>query len=436
MPPHLELLNRKLLAVSDGQISRLLIAMPPRHGKSEFASKYFPAWYLGTHPDRRVILASYEADFAMTWGRKVRDVLQEHGGPYFGVGVRRDSTAANRWSIADNTGGMDTAGVGGPITGKGAHLLIIDDPVKNAEEANSPTYRARAWDWYTSTAYTRLEPGGSVLLIQTRWHEDDLAGRIIGKAKEDGEPWDVLNLPALAGDGDALERQAGGALWPERYDAAALATIKRTIGSYFFAALYQQSPQPAEGGCFKRAWFRTWKPEGNGEFYRLGEKLVKAADCRRFGTVDLAFSTKKEADFTVILAWAVTPDCDLILLDMVRDRMEGPALVPAIRRVSDLHSLAFVGIEDVAAQTLAVQAARQSGLAVKGLKADKDKVTRAIPATVRMEAGQIYLPELPPWRAEVEAELLGFPHGSHDDIVDCIAYAAIEVQQPGAIKFF
>src|SRR5262249_26107941 len=160
-------------------------------------------------------------------------------------------------------------------------------------------------------------PGGAIVLIQTRWHEDDLAGRVLQQAQAEGESWEVLNLPALAVEGDPLGRQPGEALWSERFDAAALATIRQTIGRYHLAALYQQTPQPAEGGAFQRSWFRYWRPEG--EFYRLGEKLVKAADCRRFGTMDLAFSTKKEADYTVIAAWAVTPDKDLILLDLLRD---------------------------------------------------------------------------------------------------------------------
>lgn len=197
-PPHLDLLNRKLMGVATGEITRLLVTMPPRHGKSEFISKYFPAWYLGTFPDRRFVLTSYEADFAMSWGRKVRDLLQQHGESYFGITIRPDTTAANRWTIAGRAGGMDTSGVGGPLTGKGADVLVIDDPVKNAEEAGSETYRNKAWDWYTSTAYTRLEPGGAVILIQTRWHEDDLAGRILSQVGAGGEPWHVLSMPALS----------------------------------------------------------------------------------------------------------------------------------------------------------------------------------------------------------------------------------------------
>lgn len=198
LAPHLALLNRFLLDLAGGAVTRLLVTMPPRHGKSMFTSQYFPAWYLGTFPDDRVILASYEADFAAEWGGKVRDLMGEYGPSLFGLDVNPATTASARWDLKGHLGGMKTAGVGGPITGKGADLLVIDDPIKNSEEAGSEVRRGAIWDWYRSTARTRLEPGGRVLLIQTRWHCDDLAGRILESAAESGEPWVVLKVPALS----------------------------------------------------------------------------------------------------------------------------------------------------------------------------------------------------------------------------------------------
>jgi hypothetical protein len=268
LAPHLKLLNEKLLAVAEGRLRFLLVTMPPRHGKSELTSKYFPAWYLMRRPGRRILLASYEADFASQWGRKVRDLVEDLGPRHFGVEVRRDSSAADRWELAGHGGGMQTAGIGGALTGKGADVILIDDPVKNAEEANSQAIRDRNWDWYRAAAYTRLEPDGAIVLVQTRWHESDLAGQVLAHAEESGEPWDVLNLPALSeGPGDPLGRPAGAALWPERFDVAALEGIRRAIGSYFFGALYMGSPRPAEGGTFKRSWLRYFGVEG--ELYRL-----------------------------------------------------------------------------------------------------------------------------------------------------------------------
>ncbi|MCC6419952.1 MAG: hypothetical protein IT429_17085 [Gemmataceae bacterium] len=252
-PPHLTLLNRKLLDVAAGRCRRLVISMPPRHGKSELTSRYFPAWFLGSYPDRRVILTSYEANFAAGWGRKARDVLGATG-HLFGVKVSGASSAADRWEIEGREGGMVTAGVGGPITGRGADVLIVDDPVKNAEEARSPTQREKAWDWFKSTAYTRLEPNGSVILIMTRWHRDDLAGRLLSQAADlDGYRWEVISLPALATESDPLGRQPGEALWPQRYPAERLEATRKDIEAFWWAALYQQDPT-AEGGT-------EWPPE-------------------------------------------------------------------------------------------------------------------------------------------------------------------------------
>lgn len=257
-------LSRKLHAVAAGRIQRLMVQCPPRHGKSMLCSQFFPAWYLGTYPDRRVILTSYEADFAASWGRKARDVLTEHGPELWGVTIRDDSSAANRWDIEGNTGGMQTAGVGGPVTGKGAHLLLIDDPVKNDEQARSPTYRERAWEWYRSTAYTRLEPGGAVVLVMTRWHRDDLAGKILAQAADTGEKWEVVRLPAIAEENDQLGRAPGKPLWPARYPLDVLERIRATTEAYWWACLYQQDPAPEGGAEWPETyfgpdiWFDEW----------------------------------------------------------------------------------------------------------------------------------------------------------------------------------
>lgn len=309
VPPHIELLDRAIVeTVNSG--GRLLVTMPPRHGKSEMASRYTPAWYLGRYPNRRIILASYEADYAASWGRKARDLLEEHGLKMFGVHVRQDSHAANRWDLADHNGGMTTAGVGGAITGRGADLLIIDDPVKSVEEAESETYRARTWDWWRGVALTRLEPGGSVILVMTRWHEDDLAGRIL---QEDSANWRVLSLPAIASDDldDPLDREPGEPLWPERYDADALARRRQEMGARLFEAEYQQQPAPATGLIFRREWFRYWRPLGENAYDLGSGHVIQKTDCRRFATCDLAVSTKTTADFTALATWALAPTMEL-----------------------------------------------------------------------------------------------------------------------------
>jgi hypothetical protein len=179
-------------------IDRLLITLGPRFGKSEFISKYFPAYAIGTNNDERVILASYEADFAAEWGRKVRELLEEDGEKYFDTKIRDDTRAADHWQVVGGIGGMQTCGVGGPLTGKGASILLIDDAFKNAEEANSETIRQKKWDWFATAAYTRLEPNGVIGMVGTRWHEADISGRILTNMKEGGEPWTYLHLPSLS----------------------------------------------------------------------------------------------------------------------------------------------------------------------------------------------------------------------------------------------
>lgn len=450
-PPHLALLNRKLAVVLAGTCRRLIVSMPPRHGKSEFTSRYFPALYLGTYPDRRVVLASYGADFAAEWGRKVRDLIDEFGPDYFGIAVRADSSAADRWDLDGRDGGMRTAGVGGPLTGKGAHLLIVDDPIKDHEEANSETVRSKLIDWWRSTASTRLEPGGAAIVMATRWHESDLSGHLIAEMEAGGERWEALNLPALAEAGDPLGRAEGEALWPHRYDRATLIEQRRTSGSYWFAALYQGKPAPAEGNKFKRPWFRYFRREGVGdqELYRLigpdgaTVRLVRVADCRRFATVDLAFSQKTSADYTVFGIWAVTPESDLLLLEIVRDRFEEPETVKQGRTLTRRFGLQYLRVESNQAQLGVCQTMRRGrvdpetgtyepGLTVRAIPSTRDKLSRAGTALVRFEAGQVYLPEAAPWLGEYEHELLSFPNGAHDDQVDVTSDAAEDVFWQGS----
>lgn len=221
----------------------------------------------------------------------------------------------------------------------------------------------------------------------------------------------------------------GPALWPERFPAWKLEEIKKTVGTYFFSAMYDGSPSPEGGGLFKKFWLKYYSP--NPAYLRLGDRIFRLEHCRRFGTCDLAFSVKTTADRTAIGAWAVTPDADLVLLDALADRLNGEQLVPACRSMVDKWNLDYMGIEDVAAQTLVVQTARKQGLTVRPLKANMDKITRSIPAQIRMEAGQIWLPLGHPILELLEHELLTFPNGAHDDTVDMTTYAALEVQRFG-----
>jgi len=414
-PKHLKLLNDKLMQVSTGDIDRLAVFMPPRHGKSELCSKYFPAWYLGTHPEDRVILTSYEADFAATWGQKVRDIFKEHNN-IFGVRVNDRSAARNRWDIAGHRGGMGTAGVGGPITGKGAEVLIIDDPVKNAEQANSPTFREKAKEWYKSTAYTRLTPSGKVILIQTRWHEDDLGGWLLDKSDDD---WTIINFPAFAEEEDVLGRDVGDALWPELWNTEKLMQRKKELGEYWWSAMYQQQPQPLEGGILKRAWLDYYTPA-----------LIEMSNAVTYTGWDLAISTKETADYTCSCTISVKPDGHIYIRDWTRDHITFPEQQKLVPHIQHKYDAALIGIEDNAYQAALPQSLKGLMLPIKTRTATKDKVTKIQSAFTLFEQGLVHLPLNHYLLGEFENEYSMFPTGKHDDLLDATEMA-ISIAQMG-----
>jgi hypothetical protein len=255
--PHLALIDQVFRDIARGHQRKVLLTMPPRHGKSRRAARWAPLWYLSRHPDHRVMIASYGADLAEDHGRWIRDAIQTYG-PRIGLYLHPGSKAAGRFDLADADGnrlegGLVTAGVGGGLTGKGAHLAIVDDPIKDAADAESPTLRRRLWEWWTAVLNTRGEPNCSIVVIQTRWHEQDLAGRIL--EGEDASDWTVIDLPAIAdAEDDALGRTVGAPLWPARYGRKALEKIRRAVGERVWWSLYQQKPRPLEGGVWKWPW--------------------------------------------------------------------------------------------------------------------------------------------------------------------------------------
>jgi len=270
----------------------LLIEVPPRCGKSEFWSKWVPAWYLGTFPDNRVMLTSYESKFAKQWGRKVRDILIEHGQEYFGHRLQRDNKSASEWSIYGHEGGMQTAGAGGSLTGKGSDLLLVDDPIANSETAKSAKQLDDMWDWWLSTVDTRLEPGGIAVVIATRWADKDLTGRLIAASLDGtGKPISRLRLPAIAEINDPIGRAKGEALWPERYPIEVLEQIQRAKGPYWWNALYQQKP----GQKFGTAW-----PEEYFDKHLLTPMWPETFDIA-VGYLDPSLGKTDKSDFSALI---------------------------------------------------------------------------------------------------------------------------------------
>jgi predicted phage terminase large subunit-like protein len=406
---HLDLLCSHLEALERRDIHRLIVAMPPRHGKSLHVSQLLPSWWLGRRASESVLLASYAAELAEQNSRRTRALVRDPSYPFLDVRVSDESAAVNRWHTTDG-GGVLAVGVRGGATGHGAHLLCVDDPVKDAEEAASPTVLAATWEWWTQVALTRLMPNAAVLLTMTRWSEGDLVGRVLDSPGADD--WTVLSLPAIAEEDDALGRGEGEALWPDRYDGDVLEQRRIDLGSRAFSALYQQAPTSAEGNTFKREWLA-------GRYERLPEKLEVVT------AVDSSFGEGAASDYSAI----VTVGSDRshhYILDVRRGRWEFPKLLQEIERVAADWKPRALLIEDTGSGKSALQALRDSTrIEVVGVKTGgRSKVSRAEAVSPSFEAGKVLFPSQPfGWRDPLVEELADFPGGKHDDQVDALVYA-------------
>jgi len=412
---HHRLIARHLEAVERGDITRLMITMPPRHGKSMLASEFFPAWYIGRNPDHYIVTATYAQELADDFGRKVKNQIEDESykAIFPGVSLADDSKSAKRFHIDGNLGGYEhsvsqrgafyAVGVGGPLTGRGAHLLLIDDPVKNREEAESEVIRKKTKEWYTSTAYTRLMPGGRIVIIQTRWHEDDLAGWL--ETEHGHEDWTVLNLPAIDDDGIAL--------WPEQYDVPALNKIKLAIGARDWSALYQQRPSPETGDYFKLEWLKTY------------DEAPPRATLNIYGASDYAV-TSGGGDYTVHVIVGLDPEGRLYLLDMWRSQSSSDEWVEAFCDL--VLKWKPIGWAEETGQIksgvgpflLRRMLDRGAYVAREAFPTRGDKAIRAQSIRGRMALKSLYLPINALWRNDLISEMMSFPVGVHDDMVDAL----------------
>lgn len=300
--PHLDLIDQAFADIEARKIDRVMVLMPPRRGKSRRVSRWGALWHLARHPDRRVVLASYGAGLAEEHGRWIRDQIA--GTPGLGIALRGGSRAADHFDLVGQEGGFVAVGVGGGLTGKGADLLLVDDPVRDREEADSETMRRKTWEWWTDVATTRLHPGAAVCLVMTRWHEDDLGGRILA---QEADQWRVLSLPELAeSEADLLGRELGEPLWPARYSLADDERTRAAIGGRAWTALYQQRPAPPDGAVFRRSWFRYSKPDLFGTLGMVAVGIDPAttdgAASDDTGIVVVARGTGDRADDALVLA--------------------------------------------------------------------------------------------------------------------------------------
>jgi predicted phage terminase large subunit-like protein len=398
---------------------RGIIAASVRHAKSWTSSRWLPAWYLGTFPDRRVILAGHEADFARKWGREARDILQEYGPEDFGIQVSQRSEAANRWDIEGHEGGMLTVGVGGSPIGRGADLMIVDDPLKSYKDAMSPLIRERLVDWWTGTMSSRVEPGGAVIVVMARWHEEDLAGWL---KENQGDRWEILRLPARCDepDIDPLGRKLGEPLWPERWSDEALtlaeADTSGRFGKAVWFAQYQGRPQPPAGGMFPEGQWRFISAE------RLGE-LGPISWCRGW---DLA-ATKDAGDYTVGAKVGQLPDGRWVVADIIRGQWESADVRDEIRGAAQADGwecdVEFPQDPGQAGKDQAAQlVALLPGHNVHARPVSGTKEVRATGLAAQQQRGNVLLVEAD-WNGPFVAECRDFPKGVHDDQVDAAAQA-------------
>lgn len=407
---HHRLLLERLALVGDGAIDRLMVLMPPGSAKSTYASVVFPAWWLARHPAGSVVAASHTAELAEHFGRRLRNLVAEER-ETLGYGLAGDSRAAHRFRTTQG-GDYFATGIHGPVTGRRADLVLIDDPVKSHAEAESVQAREHLWNWYRAELSTRLKPGGRIVLVMTRWHEDDLAGRLLAA----GDAWSVLRLPALAEADDPLGRAPGRALWPDWEDESALARKRAIVGSRTWRALYQQQPTADEGALFAVARI------GAAEVLPEGVRLVRAWDLAATEA-----GTGRDPDWTVGLKLALLPDGRLVVVDVVRMRGGPHAVTDCLVRTAARDGRAVpVGLPQdpgqAGKQQVAFLAARLAGHSVLAWPETGSKLVRAMPVAAQVEAGRLSL--LPgAWNRALLDELRDFPHGRKDDQVDALSRA-------------
>lgn len=415
-------LNRFFRDVRAGKRPRLILNLPPRAGKSLLSSIEFPSWVLGQEPSWEVVVASYAADLSTGFSVKARDLTTtpEYKDTFPDFAPHPFDNTKAKW--ATRQGGSYTAvGVGGVLTGKGANILIIDDTVKNRVEAESKAERERVWGWYTSTAYTRLLPGGGVLVLQTRWHEDDLCGRLIRQSQEDpkADRWDVLNIPAIAVEDEVWEtsagtflRAAGEPLHPQRYSLAELAKIQATLGPYDWASLYMGNPIPAGGAIFKREWIR--------HYTALPAKLDKV-----ILSLDATFKDTGGSYVTLQIWGKAGPN--LYLIDQVRRKMGFLETVKQARAMQAAYHPHAIYIEDKANGSAIIDTLKAELGGVIPVLPKGSKTARAHAVTGQWESGNVWLPPLTvPWVGGFVAEVLAFPAAPNDDQVDAMTQAISE----------
>jgi|TARA_R110002126_G_scaffold73053_2_gene182333 predicted phage terminase large subunit-like protein len=420
---HHRVIAEKLERVARGELKRLIINMPPRHSKSEFASYLMPAWFLGRNPKLKIIQATHNTELAVRFGRKVRDLIDdpEYKTIFPGTNLKEDNKGAGKWGT-DKGAEYFAAGVGAAITGRGADLLVIDDP-HSEQDALSETAFDHAYEWYTSGPRQRLQPGGSIIIVMTRWGKKDLTGRLLAQQGSDvmSDKWDVVEFPAIL--------PSDKPLWPEFWDKNALLSIKASLPASKWNAQWQQQPTSSESAIIKREWWQQWdKPKIPPLKYILQ-------------AYDTAFSKKQTADYSAITTWGVFqpeeggPD-HVILMDAQRGRWNFPELKEVAFEEYEYWEPDMVLVEAKATGTPLIDELRLRGIPALGFSPGKgsDKVTRMHMVAPLFEAGMVWAPEDKKFADDVIEEVVSFPNGDNDDYCDSMTLALMRFRRGGFIS--
>ena len=421
---HHQLLLDNLAAIERGDIDRLMVLMPPGSAKSTYVSTLFPPWYLARHPDHAIVAASHTAELAERFGRRVRNIVNEHSAT-LGLELAADIQAANQWETTQ-AGEYFAVGVLGAVTGRRADIVICDDPVKSRAEADSETVRERVWEWRKADLLTRLKPGAKIVLVMTRWHEYDLGGRLLAEMDAGGRRWEVLRLPMEAEADDPLGRAPGDPLWPEWFTDDMRADAKRDARTW--SALYQQRPAPDTGTYFDRDWLRPTN------------SIPRREDMRIYGASDYAV-TANDGDWTVHVIIGVDPDGRLWLLDLWRNQTASDQWIESfcdlVRQWRPIGWAEERGQIKAGVGPFLDRRMRERGafVARRPFPTRGDKAVRAQSIRGRIALDGLHYLASAPWRAEFEAELMSFPVGRHDDQVDALGLVGqlLDIMVPGEV---
>lgn len=410
--PHLRYVEDLILRIFNGESIKVMVSMPPRHGKSLFLSRVFPAFFLGRFPDRRVMLITHSTDFSKGHSRFARNIIANFGEKVFGVKLSRETSSAGEWDVVEKgrktatLGGMEALGAESSVMGKGAHLLLIDDIVKGFEMASNVTLMDKQWTWFLADVYPRLEPDASVIIVSTRWTGYDVIGRIRKAQQEDGmfEDWFTINFPALAGEKDILGRRPGQALFPKRWNEKQLSQIKKHMDPLWWESQYQGNPLPAKGGIIDTDWFKRYDtpPDKNDS-----EFIIISADT--------ATKETEISDYTVIGIWFVH-DHRYYLIDLIREKMDYPKLKETMKGLQGVWFPDFILIEDKGSGSSLIQDLRdEPEMNVRPIDTgNENKVLRLQAETPILRSGKVCIPEHSSWLDDFLLEMRAFPRGRKD----------------------